>query len=410
MTKLYVAVAGRPFEEEAGGLPRPSPNAMVGLPPLDEDAMFRLRVLAVDSALHHLEPVASAAGLEMPSATNLVEQGSNLRGDAGCYVVAGLHTEVAEILGAANPQAGKAYELGTALATLCEATKGDAKAFANAVNQGRIDSIRFLIEGLQSVLPAHSAQAVKGALNNWEDWMAARDGSGQPIQWVQEGPDIALALAAQGVEWFALLGGQKDAVDLLSAEDYVDAGEGLLRQYRKLGGRFLAQWWPWVTVGFGVAAGIIALFLIFGRGDTRGIGTIVTFVASLGITAKTVTSTLEKTASNVEDSLWEAELDNAIVYAATTLPEGATPLVSPVTRPLQRAQRLAAQKAVAGRQQAVADRTAQRAHAASAARTPTSSQSPPGATHAPAGGVDKRPTGQQSSYTAPPSAAPTGDR
>ncbi len=192
----------------------------------------------------------------------------------------------------------------------------------------------------------------------------------QAIEWERDSPQIAQALNAQGGEWFSLLTGEKVAVDLLSVDNYVDAGEALLRQYRDLGKRFLAQWWPYMVGGMGVIGVIVALLFRYGHGDTKGIGTIVTLLAGLGITAKTATSTLEKTATSVEDSLWQAELDNAIVFAATSLPAGVAPMMMPVFRPGQRKQRMAAAAARTVRHEATTARAVASVAAAPLARVP----------------------------------------
>ncbi|MDQ6617113.1 MAG: hypothetical protein M3083_20805, partial [Actinomycetota bacterium] len=375
MTQLYVAVAERfslasgqqPSRHFVAGQHPPPPDATAGLGPLDREGLFELRLLAVKAALHRIAGVAADAGLVMPTAEDLIAQGPKLAGEAGRQSVVALHKQLIEVLGASAPPMGTAYELGTALAGLCEATCRNAAEFEAAVNAGRIDRIRDLISRLQSILPPHSAQAVHGALNNWEDWLHAH----QPIQWERDGAQIATALNAQGGEWFSLLEGQKAAIDLLSVDNYVTAGEALLRQYRNLAKRFAAQWWPYMVGGLVVAGAIVAGLFFFGHGATKGIGTIVTLLATVGVTAKTATSTLEKTASNVENSLWQAELDNAIVYAATSLPAGTPPIVMPVTRPLQRKQRMAADEARAARHHAIAGRAAQRSTAAAGPVTPS---------------------------------------
>ena len=221
--------------------------------------------------------------------------------------------------------------------------------------------------------------------------MAAGKIGGQPIDWNQHGPKIALALHNQGSEWFALLTGQKAAVDLLGIDNYVTAGEGMVRQYRHLGGRFLAQWWPWLVGGAVIVAIGVFLFWHYGKGDTKGLGTIATLLAGVGVTAKTATSTIEKTATDIGTSLWQAELDGAIVSAATSLPAGDTPIGGGVYRPWQILQRKGAEAARDARDEAVADRTAARAavalaEAPASAAWPASPQAaatPPAATGGP---------------------------
>ena len=362
MTQLYLAVAQPPAATPAATVAptapaAPAPNP-VALPPLTADQQSRLQLLSVAATLYSFNATIAAAGLAVPSAQPLID-------DATPTVdsITNLHAEILETLTATDATVATAYQLGCALASVCQATARDPSQLAAALAHGRIDDIRALLQRLRSALPPHAGQAVIGALNNWEDWLAAGMIGKLAMRWDRDGPTIGPAFTAQCSEWFSLLTGQKNAQDLLSVDDYVDAGEALLQRYRDLGCRFLAQWWPYVAAGLVVAIGIVALFFIFSSGDTRGIGTITTLLASVGLTAKAAISTLEKTASNVEDSLWQAELDAAVVDAATTLPEGDQPVVTPVVRPFHGAQRKAAANAKAARAQAIATRTANRAAA-----------------------------------------------
>ncbi len=378
MTQLYVTVGGRkpPREGSDRGHRVQPQDATIGLGPLDVEGKFQLRVLAVQAALHRISGVAAEAGLTMPNADDLIAAGPTLVGEEGCRSVSQLHQQLIEVLGASAPPMGTAYELGTALASLSEETRRNGEEFKNAVNAGRIDNIRDLLSRLRSMLPDHAAAAVMGALNNWEDWLRAGQFDGRPIDWQQDGPQVAQALTAQGREWFSLLTGQKTALDLLSVDNYIDAAETLLSQYRKLGKRFMVQWWPYLVTALLVVTVIIGLLFLFGHGATKGIGTIVTLLAGFGITAHTATSTLNKTAASVEDSLWQAELDNAVVRAATALPAGAPAMVAAVVHPGQRAKRMASQRAEVARTQAVADRTATATAQAAAPATTRSALTP----------------------------------
>jgi hypothetical protein len=350
MAQLFTTVSQRSLDDPGAPPPPPPSPALPGLGPLDEAGLLQQRVLAVQSALHRIRPVASDSGLEMPTADDLIALGPRLAGVDGCQSVTTLHQHLIQVLSAASPPVGNAYQLGNALTALCGATAQGAGGFASAVHDGRIDAIRNLVNSLRSILPPHAGQGVRGALNNWEDWLAAGNDA--------NGPEVALALHTQGDQWFAMLAGQKAAVDLLTIDNYVDAGEALLKQYRKLAQRFAAQWWPYLVAGLVIAVAIVGLLFRYGHGDTKGLGTIATLLASLGVTAKAATATLEKTAASVEDSLWQAELDNAIILAATGLPQGAKPVIGTVTRPLQRKERQAAAEARQSRHEAIASRAA----------------------------------------------------
>jgi len=369
MTELLAAVGSRvPATPEDTDPTEPTDPTTLG--PLVGDQLFHLRLLAVHASLYRMRAISADSGIPMPTTDDLLASESTLAGPTGCGAVATLHAQIMEALTASMPSMGSAYELGSALAALCESTSEQPGALSADFDQGRVDRIRDLLAQLQSILPAHSAQAVIGALNNWEDWLRAGMIGKLAIRADRDSTVIALTLGAQGAEWFSLLDGQKDAIDLLSADDYVDAGEALLRQYLDLGKRFVIQFWPYLLIGLCVVASIVILLYNFGHGDTKGVGTIATLLASLGLTAKAATSTLEKTASNLEDSLWQAELDSSIIFAATSLPGGMTPVVTPTIRPFAHTQRMVAQKAIDARNQAITARATKAGSTSTAAAKP----------------------------------------
>ena len=176
MTQLYVAVQERFAGPGAG--PRhhrahvhpPPPLTAAGLGPLGDEGLFELRLLAVQAALHRIRGVAFDAGLVMPTADSLIAAGTDLYGDAGCQAVSGLHGQLIEVLGASLPAGGSAYELGSALAALCEAVCRDASEFQAAINAGRIDRIRDLLNRLRSVLPPTPPRRYRGR------WTTGRSG------------------------------------------------------------------------------------------------------------------------------------------------------------------------------------------------------------------------------------------
>lgn len=360
VSQLYSAVARRANPTAPASQPQGGP-ASPGLGPLNGDEQFRLLLLAVQAQLYRLKGTATDAGLVMPTANDLITEGATLYGDAGCKVIADLHVGVLEVLGAAAPSVGAAYEVGSELAALRQATNQAASALSAAMESGQVDHIRDLLGRLRSILPAHSAQAVTGALNNWEDWLAAGLIGKRKIDWNSDGPTVAAALDKQGQEWLSLLSGTKSAVDMLAIDDYVTAAEGMVGQYRQLGERFLVQWWPWLVGGSALAAAIVVAFLYWGHGDTGGFGAIATLLTAVGITTKAATSTLEKTATDIGNSLWQAELDDAMVLAATSLPAGDQPVVMPVFRPMQRKAKKASEHAQQARHAAIAARALQKA-------------------------------------------------
>jgi len=142
--------------------------------------------------------------------------------------------------------------------------------------------------------------------------------------------DITLRPLAEcqdsGSDWRALLTGEKNALDQLSASDYLDAAGYLLGRVRQMLQRLLGQYWiALAVVGLVVAASVVVSLSLFSTAAARASGVIVSVLGGFGITAKTVTSALQRAAGNAEQHLWQAELDLAVARAVTALPPDANP-------------------------------------------------------------------------------------
>jgi hypothetical protein len=287
-----------------------------------------------------------------------------------------LNEELLIQLQAADSRVGCGYTLGRALCNLSynlpdcppptapdqprppDLTTGDPTQPPPTLDQiqDRLGKIRGWVCELTSVLPPHAGQAVVGGINHWNDWFLKRDSatageatstngtgptprSSQPIQ-PDDYDQIITALMVQGPVWLNLLDGQTVPVDLLSREAYEEAGEALIKRYRQLALNYLHQAWPYVTLFLFLVAVIVAAFIWLGRSKSGGahstssiIGAAATLLAGLGITGKTASATVTKTANNVGASLWQSELDAAIAIAALKLPGGAPPIKPLVSRP-----------------------------------------------------------------------------
>ena len=129
------------------------------------------------------------------------------------------------------------------------------------------------------------------------------------------------ALHHQGELWRRLLCGEKLALDLLAADDYKKAGDQVTKRFLGLA-RTYAWSWKWVILLFlVVTGGLAAVIIVFvPRGTSTVTALIATAAGSLGVSWKTVASTLGRVTQKAEGPLWDAEVSEAIVIAATQLP------------------------------------------------------------------------------------------
>jgi hypothetical protein len=131
--------------------------------------------------------------------------------------------------------------------------------------------------------------------------------------------DAVRLLRGQGKLWRALLSGEKLGTDMLETKNYLDAASGLLRRIRAVVLRSIVRF-PFLSLlVVGLFAGGVLLILSQGTKASiaAGLGGI---LASLGISWKAIGASVGKVVAKLEQPLWGAELDAAIVDAITLLP------------------------------------------------------------------------------------------
>jgi hypothetical protein len=272
------------------------------------------------------------AHLEPPALPELAEL-LRFSGDEGRYQLASkaltFHEEVLSRLVAANARLGKAYGLGRALADLTlRPNKDDAASFTKDLEEGRVVQLIDQLRELKSSLPPHSAEAVTTSMTIWQAWARSPKWGGANLDWKEHGHDVVIAFKAQGRRWRLLLSGEKDALDVLSAEDYVDAGGYLLGRLRQLLVQFALAYWPAVlALALFVILGAVAAAVFFNSPAAKATGIFVAVLSGLGISAASVGGAVRRVFARAGDSLWQAELDLAVARATTTLPVGADPPV-----------------------------------------------------------------------------------
>jgi hypothetical protein len=193
-----------------------------------------------------------------------------------------------------------------------------ARYLQHQFGQYRLANFYAWLEDLHASFPAHAADTVKGSLQVWQGWIAENKGAAPGGQSEQ----LKRALGSQGERWRRLLSGEILAMDLLSEDDYRAAAADLFSRLRGMVGSFVRRFWPVIGVIAVATAGVIWAIVAFAA---AGVATIVALIAtaagSLGVSWKTISSTLGKVASKAEDPLWDAEVTQALIVAATIAPQ-----------------------------------------------------------------------------------------
>jgi hypothetical protein len=340
MAELYAAVKPdelEPPEAPDKPLPRVRPRQearriqlqedLPGLGSLQKRQEFQLLVDRVDVGFHELLPVISNAGLAAPKPEDWASLAYHRASPEGRYQLARsvlqFHGDVLLALTACDHQVGLAYGLGRAVADLSLRPRADKQdSLTKDLRGGRVDTIVAWLRELHTVLPAHSAGAVMGSITQWQQWAARPTWDGAPLNWGTHGRDVVTALNSQGKRWRLLLTGQVAALDQLSPEDYVQAAGYMIGRIREILQRLLMQFWPWVTgITVVMLASVAGSLLLLNSPAGKGIGVAVSVFGWLGVTGRSVSRELQRVVSQVEQSLWDAELDLAAAWANTLLPD-----------------------------------------------------------------------------------------
>jgi hypothetical protein len=290
-----------------------APSDLPGLSRLDGTDVLRLGVDQVKAGLATLGEAIRQAGLNLPSVAALdtaLAEGTDPE-DRHRHVM-DLHIELLIVLTAANFRLGKAYGLGRALADTCR-NPVDSQSIRAEFERFRIARLRSWLDDLGSVLPPHAGHSVATSVIRWRDWVHAGG--------VERGSvaDSLRLLRSQGELWRTLLSGEKLGTDMLEIQNYLDAASELLRRLRGLLLRSILRF-PAVSLLVVVLfAGGTALILSehTKASIAAGLGGI---VASLGLSWKGLGGAVGRAAAHLEQPLWGAALDAAIVDAITLLP------------------------------------------------------------------------------------------
>jgi hypothetical protein len=298
----------------------PPPERLPGTGRLPSDQRLGLGINQLTVALSRLAPTNPPGPLK-PITTErlceLYEDAATAPAD-GHVALYRLHVETLQTLSATDLRLGKAYSLGRALAdSVC--MPDEPRGFATSFGRFRLDILRAWLNDLASALPPHSAGAVLQSLTRWEAW-APNYAAARPANGFGDGgrSELAVILRRQGELWRAVLSGEKNAVDMLSGDDYRRAAGTLLSGARR---SLVRTSLPFVIVAVIVTAVVIAVVLWLVNNDTaKAVATIAAAVGGLGITWKSASAVLQRAAKTLEQPLWGSAMNVAIAEAITYLP------------------------------------------------------------------------------------------
>src|SRR6266540_2559319 len=217
--------------------------------------------------------------------------------------------ELRAAMTAADFRYGKAFTCGTRLARMTLTTQG-LEAFEDNFSPEAVSELQESIADLTTVLPDHAGQAVSLSLTYWLQYRLSA-----PQRWPK--PMTAMVVR-QGRLLRAVLSGEKDAKDMLAPEDYLAAVLQLFDKARRLLGKGIARSWRWsvplLAVVLALVVGVVVL-VANDEGAASVIAGLVALAGSVGVTWKSISTSLRRAGELLGKQVWGAELDAAIAIA-----------------------------------------------------------------------------------------------
>jgi hypothetical protein len=292
------------------------------LPPLSNQNLTWLTLQSVERDLRRLDTdynEATGTGLSFANLrARMTEKGQN--GRARRVSLGNTFSELSVSIGSIDPRYTQAIDLGRMLADITQQS--------NYRQELKWDSLKNAYAHLQELhasFPRHASDAVRESLEYWEGWVIKQEKQERSrADTACDDTAVCDTLSRQGERWRRLLSGEMLAGDLLAAKDY---GQAVGNYFARMGGltwRFLTHYKPFWPVGVlaACAGGAIIWAILSHIGTAPMVALIAAAAGSLGISWRTIGSTLGKIAAKAEDYLWDAEIREAIVEATFIPPAG----------------------------------------------------------------------------------------
>jgi hypothetical protein len=314
MAEVYHKPPPNQPEEEKPGEPLPA-----HLPGESELGPYEQGQTVVAEIQHDVNTLKQAFGFTLPSDADvqgIVDPSGD--GDSTKRTLLTVHRELRRELATEDAHLATGLDLGRMLAdTVLLTDRKKPETLTEEFKYGRLGNAYGWLDDLHSLLPDHASDAVSGSLKQWEEWVAGNKGV------VPENVRVGFTrtLNNQGELWRRLLCGEKFATDLLSSADYKKAGDRVAKRFLGLVGNYIVSWWYVIVLFAAAIAGIVYAVVSYApTGPSTIAALIATAAGSLGVSWKTVASTLGRVTSKAEGPLWDTEVKEALVIAATRLP------------------------------------------------------------------------------------------
>ncbi len=299
--------------------PPPPAGDLPGIGAFSASQQTEMRLDAIDAclaALHDTLTEVSQNSLPSTSDVRTLYQDPNSQAEPARVSINKLHFDIARTLAASDPNLGKAYGLGRALSDTVR-SPADQGDLGERFKHFRLETLRHWLNDLASELPAHAAKGVLLSLSRWEGW-AANVAIVSGNDWAAASETVRRTLRKQGELWRAVLCGEKNPRDALTADAYADAANDAARRGLAIAARVLARFGVAIALAVAVVV-VLAIFVVTNPTSqlVTGIGAV---AAALGITWKGVGSISEQLALALGKPLWGAELDTAVAEGLTVLP------------------------------------------------------------------------------------------
>ena len=270
---------------------------------------------------HDVTTLKQVLGLDLPSDADL-EGLVDPDGDSDTTKrkLLTIHRELRRELATVDRHLPTGLDIGRMLAdTVLLPDPKTSKTLKDQFEHFRLTNAYGWLDDLHTLLPVHASDAVTGSLKKWEKWV--KDNQGVIPTDIQKDGLFSRTLHHQGETWRRLLCGEKQPLDLLSADDYKKAGDRVAQRFLGLVGKYIVNWRYTILIFLAIVGGTVFVVVHFApKGPSTVAALIATAAGSLGVSWKTVASTLGRVTSKAEGPLWEAEVKEAIVLAATRLP------------------------------------------------------------------------------------------
>jgi hypothetical protein len=298
----------------------PLPDRLPGESKLVEYELGKTLIAEIQHGVAVLEATFSFTLESESELGGLIEHG--VEADSTRTTLLTVHRELRRALATEDVHVATGLDLGRMLAdTVLLANPKTPETLVDEFDHFRLGNAYDWLDDLHSLLPDHASDAVTGSLKQWEVWVAGNSGvvpiGTEKASVVHE--RFTRSLHHQGEVWRRLLCGEKLALDLLSSFDYKKAGDRVAKRFLGLIGTYIVSWRYVILIFAGSIAGIAYAVVTFAPpGSSTTAALIATAAGSLGISWKTVASTLGRVTTAAEGPLWDTEVKEAIVISATS--------------------------------------------------------------------------------------------